>query len=139
MPCNRSAGAKLQAKPRLTPARSFRDVRTPGAVDSDRLSCEHRRTLRVILLGFENGRAGRMAAQGQQHAALSRCGELLGVRASAAAAVGFRTKASGRRVAQGSPRARRARFLLSASALPLTACAVTRRQARGALRAPLKT
>jgi hypothetical protein len=27
MPCNRSAGAKLQAEPRLTPDRSFRDVR----------------------------------------------------------------------------------------------------------------
>ncbi len=30
MPCNRSAGAKLQAEPRLTQDRSFRDVRSPG-------------------------------------------------------------------------------------------------------------
>jgi hypothetical protein len=35
------------------------------------------------------------------------------------------------------PRARRARFLLCAPALPLTACAVLRRQARGALGASL--
>ena len=29
-PANRSAGAKLQAEPRLTPDRSFRDVRSAG-------------------------------------------------------------------------------------------------------------
>jgi hypothetical protein len=32
-----------------------------GALDQQRLSCEHRRALTVILLGFNNGRAGRMA------------------------------------------------------------------------------
>jgi hypothetical protein len=31
MPANHSADAKLQAEPPLTPARSFRDVRSPGA------------------------------------------------------------------------------------------------------------
>jgi len=45
--------------------------------------------LTVILLGFNNGRAGRMAAHGQRRTALSQRGELPGVRASSAAAVGF--------------------------------------------------
>src|SRR5262249_18486989 len=31
MPANGFASAKLQAKPHLTPARSFRDVRSPGS------------------------------------------------------------------------------------------------------------
>jgi hypothetical protein len=45
--------------------------------------------LTVILLGFDNGRAGRMAAHMQRRPALSWCGELLGVCASATAAVGL--------------------------------------------------
>jgi hypothetical protein len=58
-------------------------------------------------------------AHARRVAALSRCGELPGVRASAAAAVRCRGKASGRRVVRrGSQRVRRARFLLCASALP---------------------
>jgi hypothetical protein len=51
-------------------------------------------------------------------AALSWCGELPGVRALAAAAVRFRSKASGRRMVRRIPAARRARLLLCASDLP---------------------
>jgi hypothetical protein len=75
--------------------------------------------LTVILLGFDNGRAGRMAAHGQRRAAPGRCGGLPGVRAWAAAAVRGSGKASGRRVLRRVPlRARRARFLLCAPARP---------------------
>jgi hypothetical protein len=75
----------------------------------------------AILLGFNNDCAGRMAlfAHAQRVAALSRCGELPRVRASAAAVVGFRAKASGRRVVRRVPRgARRARFLPCTPAFP---------------------
>jgi hypothetical protein len=47
-------------------------------------------------------------AHARRVAALSRCGELRGVRASAAAAVGFRTKASGRCVVRRVPPGREA-------------------------------
>jgi len=57
----------------------------------------------VILLGFNNGRAGRMAAHVQRPTALSWYGELPGVRASAVAAVRFRGKASGCRVVRRVP------------------------------------
>ncbi len=58
--------------------------------------------------------------------------------AAAAAAVGFRTKASGRRRCGGfPPGASRPLLAVCASSSTVTACAVTRRQARGALRAPL--
>jgi hypothetical protein len=98
--------------------------------------------LTVILLGFNNGRAGRMApfAHARRVAALSWCGELPRVRASAAAAVCYRTKASGCRVVRRVPRGRVASaFCLCARFAAGFACAVTRRQARGALGAPLKT
>jgi hypothetical protein len=64
--------------------------------------------LTVILLGFNNGSAGRMAefAHTRWVVALSRCGELPGVRALAAAAL--RRAAAVR--CGGSPRARRAAF-----------------------------
>lgn len=56
--------------------------------------------LTVTLVGFNNGRPGGMAlfAHPRQIVALSLCGEPRRVRAPAAAAVCFRTKASGRRV-----------------------------------------
>ena len=59
----------------------------------------------LILLGFNNGGAGRMApfAHARRVAALSQCGELPGVRAPAAAAVCWRTKASGRRQVPRAP------------------------------------
>jgi hypothetical protein len=69
--------------------------------------------LTVILLGFNNGHAGRMAVHPRWRAALSQCGELPGGSASAVAAVYFRTKASGRSVVRRVPRGPRcARFLL---------------------------
>jgi len=77
--------------------------------------------LTVILLGFNNDRAGRMAlfAHARRVAALSRCGELARVRTSAAAAVRFRSKASGRHVVRRvSHGCRRARLLLCAPTLP---------------------
>ena len=71
---------------------------------------------------------------------LSRCGELAGVRASAAAAVRCCGKASGRRVVRRVPRGRVAPASRCVRRLFCrVACAVPRRQARGALRAPLKT
>jgi hypothetical protein len=94
----------------------------------------------VILLGFNNGRAGKMTAFAYARrggARLVRRADW--VRASAAAAVGFRTKARGRRIVRRVPRGvHRARFLLWPPALRLLSRAVTRRQARGALGAPLK-
>ena len=64
-----------------------------------------------------------------------------GVRASAAAAVRCRGKASGRRLVRRVPRRARTRSpsAVCASSAAVGACAVTRRQAHGALRAPLKT
>jgi hypothetical protein len=61
--------------------------------------------LTVILLGFNDDRAGRMAAfaHARAVAVLSRCGELPGIRASAAAAVRCRGKASGRRLVRRVP------------------------------------
>jgi hypothetical protein len=61
--------------------------------------------LTVTLLGFDNDRAGRMAlfAHARRVAVLSRCSAVAGVRASAAADVGFRTKESGRRPARWVP------------------------------------
>jgi hypothetical protein len=72
-------------------------------------------------------------------AAPSECGELSGVGASAAADVGFRTKESGRRVVRRVPAGASRPPASGAPALPRDAVyAVMRRQARGALRAPLK-
>ena len=66
-------------------------------------------------------------------------GEQPEVRAAAAAAVGFRTKASGRRVVRRFPRGRVAPASGCVRELSAAvACAVMRRQARGALGAPLK-
>jgi hypothetical protein len=70
----------------------------------------------------------------------SRCSAVAGVCASAAADVGFRTKESGRRPVRRDPAgASRSPSAVCANSSAGTACAVTRRQARGALRAPLKT
>ena len=87
-------------------------------------------SLTVILFGFNNGHAGRMAlfAHARRLRALSWCGELPGVRASAAAAVCLCTKASGRRMVRWEfPRACRVRCLRRASSPAAFACAVTRR------------
>jgi hypothetical protein len=96
--------------------------------------------LTVILVGFNNDGAGRMARPHTRSgwrcpAGTVRCP---GVRASAAAAARFRAKASGRCVVRWVP----AGVSCPPSALRqlsrLVACAVTCRQARGALGAPLK-
>jgi hypothetical protein len=63
MPANRSADAKLQAEPRLTPTRSFRDVRAHLVVLTITGSLRAQTALTVILLGFNNGRAGRTVKQ----------------------------------------------------------------------------
>src|SRR5690348_11034685 len=89
---------------------------------------------------LQNGRAGRMAlfAHARRVAALGWCGELPGVRPLAPAAVGFRTKASGRPWCGGSRGRVAPAFRCMRSLLAVAACAVTRRQACGALGAPLK-
>lgn len=61
-------------------------MRAAGGLGRYQLACVHSLALMVILLGFDNGRTGRMATHDQRHAAPSWCGELPGVRASAAAA-----------------------------------------------------
>jgi hypothetical protein len=97
--------------------------------------------LTVILLGFKNGRAGRMARVRLRTAGCGAqpCGGPPGVRASAAAAVGCSTKASGRRLVRRAPRGRVASaFCCMRQLSRRTAYAVRRRQARGALGAPLK-
>jgi hypothetical protein len=96
----------------------------------------------VILLGFKNGSAGRMAPVRVRAAELRRSAgtaSVLGLRTGGRRR-GYCTKASGRRVVRRVPlRARRARLLLVRQLfLRRAAYAVTRRQARGALRAPLK-
>jgi hypothetical protein len=85
----------------------------------------------------EDGPRSRMRGGLRRPAGVASC---LGVRALAATAVGFRTKASGRRLVRaGSPRARRARFLLYAPTLPLRPRARSRAARRAAaLGAPLK-
>ena len=60
----------------------------------------------MILLGFNNNRAGRMAPFANARRVGARCGEVARVRASAAAAVRCRAKASGRRVMRRIPRGR---------------------------------
>jgi hypothetical protein len=95
-------------------------VRTPGNHDRHWSACGHRRTLTVILLGFKNDRAGRMApfAHARRITGPNWCGELPGVRASVAAAVRCRGKASGRRVVRWVPTGALRRFLLCAPGLP---------------------
>jgi hypothetical protein len=98
--------------------------------------------LTVILLGFNNGWAGRMTAfaQAQRGCGAQPVRRAAGVRASAAAAVRCRGKASGRRVVRRVLRGRVAPAFCCVRQLSRrVACAVTRRQARGALGAPLKT
>lgn len=87
----------------------------------------------MSLLGFNNARAGRMApfAHARRAAVSSRGGELPGVHASAAAAVGYRTKASGRRVGAAVPRGRVASALSWGASSPAT----TRARSRAARRA----
>ena len=90
----------------------------------------------VILLGFNDACAGRMAsfAHARRVAALTRCGELPGVRASAAAAVRRRDKASGRRVVRRVPRGRIAPAFFCMRQLSLYTRARSRAaSARGAL------
>jgi hypothetical protein len=76
----------------------------PGPSDLHRLACGHSQALTVILLGFDDGGAGRMAAHAQRRPAPSLCGAAPGIGASAAAAVRQRGKASGRRAVQRVPR-----------------------------------
>ena len=71
------------------------------------MACGHSLALMVILLGFDDDRAKRTAPFSHATGAVpSRCGELPGVRASAAAAVRCRGKASGRRMVRRFPRGR---------------------------------
>ena len=97
--------------------------------------------LTVILLGFNNGRAGRMvlfACARRVYGAQPGAAGALGLR-TAAAAVATALRRAAAAGAAGSPagasRPPSAGALLSRR----VAYAVTRRQARGALRAPLKT
>ncbi len=87
-------------------------------------------------------RAGRMApfAHAGRVPAPSWCGELPGVRASAAAAVRRRGKASGRRLVRRVPCGRVApAFCYVRQFARRISYVITRRQARGAQGAPLKT
>jgi hypothetical protein len=59
-------------------SRSSSRVPVSGRLSRSRLACGHRRALTVILLGFNNDRAGRMAAHIQRRTALSWCGACSG-------------------------------------------------------------
>jgi hypothetical protein len=117
-------------------SRSSSSESVPGCLHGDRLAAVIN-GLDGDLARLRHARAGMMPpfAHARRVAALSWCGELSGVRASAAADVGFRTKASGRWWCGGFPRALRARSLLRALTrppLPRVRSRAARRAARWA-------
>jgi hypothetical protein len=105
------------------------------------LSCVHSPALTVILLGFNNGRAGRMApfAHARRDNGVQLVRRVARGPCLAAAAVRCCGKASGRHWCGGFPAGASRRFLLcTPSSSAAAACAVTRCPACGARRAPLK-
>jgi hypothetical protein len=121
-------------------SRPFSRVRAPGRPDPLPVDLRSQTALTVILLGFKNGRAGRMvlfACARRVYGAQPGAAGALGLRTAAAAVATALRRAAAAGAASSPAAARRppsAGALLSRRA----AHAVTRRQARGALRAPLR-